>query len=274
MIIDGKIEKQILLDKLKGIIGNNKLRIKLAIIQVGNEPSSIVYIKNKEKACKYVGIDVETFRFDESVKEIEVCKLINELNLNDEITGIILQSPVPSNIDYDKCVNLISSNKDVDGFTKENIYNLYLNRNTILPCTIKGIIYLLEKYNIELSGSNVVIVGRGKIVGKPLALALTNKDATVTLVHSKTKNLKNITNKADILISATGVPELIKENMVKENAIVIDVGISYIDDKIVGDVCFSEVAKKAKYITPSPGGVGPMTVAMIIDNLVEMKLGR
>ena len=207
---------------------------------------------------------------DEKTKEEDLIKLINKLNSDNEITGIILQSPVPSQIDFNKCSGLIDAKKDVDGFTKENIYNLYLGVDTILPCTVKGIIRLLEEYKIKISGENVVIVGRGNIVGHPLGLAMLNKDATVTIAHSKTNNLKDITKKADILISATGIPHLIKEDMVKENATIIDVGVAKIDGKIVGDVDFINVSKKAKYITPNPGGVGPMTVAMIIDNLIFM----
>ena len=270
MILDGKTLKQKILDENKEIINNNNYKIKLAIILVGNNEASKIYIKNKELACNYVGIKVDKYLLDEKTKEEDLIKLINKLNSDNEITGIILQSPVPSQIDFNKCSGLIDAKKDVDGFTKENIYNLYLGVDTILPCTVKGIIKLLEEYKIKISGENVVIVGRGNIVGHPLGLAMLNKDATVTIAHSKTKNLKDITKKADILISATGIPHLIKEDMVKENATIIDVGVAKIDGKIVGDVDFLNVSKKAKYITPNPGGVGPMTVAMIIDNLIFM----
>ena len=270
MILDGKKLKQKILDENKKIINDNNYKIKLAIILIGNNEASKIYIKNKELACNYVGIKVDKYLLDEETKEEDLIKLINKLNSDNEITGIILQSPVPSQIDFNKCSGLINAKKDVDGFTKENIYNLYLGVDTILPCTVKGIIKLLEDYKIKISGANVVIVGRGNIVGHPLGLAMLNKDATVTIAHSKTKNLKDITKNADILISATGIPHLIKEDMVKENATIIDVGVSKIDGKIVGDVDFLNVSKKAKYITPNPGGVGPMTVAMIIDNLIFM----
>ncbi len=270
MILDGKKLKQKILDENKEIINNNNYKIKLAIILVGNNEASKIYIKNKELACNYVGIKVDKYLLDEKTKEEDLIKLINKLNSDNEITGIILQSPVPSQIDFNKCSGLIDAKKDVDGFTKENIYNLYLGVDTILPCTVKGIIKLLEEYKIKISGENVVIVGRGNIVGHPLGLAMLNKDATVTIAHSKTKNLKDITKKADILISATGIPHLIKEDMIKENATIIDVGVAKIDGKIVGDVDFINVSKKASYITPNPGGVGPMTVAMIIDNLIFM----
>lgn len=270
MILDGKTLKQKILDENKKIINDNNYKIKLAIILVGNNEASKIYIRNKELACNYVGIEVDKYLLDEETKEEYLIELINKLNSDNKITGIILQSPVPSQIDFNKCSGLINAKKDVDGFTKENIYNLYLGVDTILPCTVKGIIKLLEEYKIKISGANVVIVGRGNIVGHPLSLAMLNKDATVTIAHSKTNNLKDITKKADILISATGIPHLIKKDMIKENATIIDVGVAKIDGKIVGDVDFLNVSKKAKYITPNPGGVGPMTVAMIIDNLIFM----
>ena len=270
MILDGKTLKQKILDENKKIINDNNYKIKLAIILVGNNEASKIYIRNKELACNYVGIEVDRYLLDEETKEEYLIELINKLNSDNKITGIILQSPVPRQIDFNKCSGLIDAKKDVDGFTKENIYNLYLGVDTILPCTVKGIIKLLEEYKIKISGANVVIVGRGNIVGHPLSLAMLNKDATVTIAHSKTNNLKDITKKADILISATGIPHLIKEDMIKENATIIDVGVAKIDGKIVGDVDFLNVSKKAKYITPNPGGVGPMTVAMIIDNLIFM----
>lgn len=270
MILDGKTLKQKILDENKKIINDNNYKIKLAIILVGNNEASKIYIRNKELACNYVGIEVDKYLLDEETKEEYLIELINKLNSDNKITGIILQSPVPSQIDFNKCSGLINAKKDVDGFTKENIYNLYLGVDTILPCTVKGIIKLLEEYKIKISGANVVIVGRGNIVGHPLSLAMLNKDATVTIAHSKTNNLKDITKKADILISATGIPHLIKEDMIKENATIIDVGVAKIDGKIVGDVDFLNVSKKAKFITPNPGGVGPMTVAMIIDNLIFM----
>ena len=270
MILDGKKVRDEILDKIKDKITKENLQIKLAIILVGDNEASKIYIKNKEKYCKSVGINVLKYVFNETATEEDVIEVINDLNDSD-ITGIILQSPVPEGIDFDKCSNLIDSKKDVDGFTKDNIYNLYLGKKTILPCTVKGIIKLLEYYKIPISGSNVVIVGRGNIVGHPLSLALENMDATVTLAHSKTKNLASITKNADILISATGVKHLITKDMVKYGSTVIDVGVTRVDGKIYGDVDFENIKDIAKYITPNPGGVGPMTVAMIIDNLVEME---
>lgn len=271
MILDGKLVRDKLLDGYKEKIRNENLAIKLAIILVGDNEASKIYIRNKEKACDYVGIVVEKYLLGADTSEVELMSLIEKLNNDVSVTGIILQSPVPSHIDFDKCSGLISSKKDVDGFTKENIYNLYLGHDTILPCTVKGIIRLLEYYNVPISGANVVIVGRGNIVGHPLSLALLNMDATVTVAHSKTKDLANLTKNADILVSATGYPHLIKKDMVKNRAVVIDVGVSRVDGDIVGDVDFDNVKDVAYAITPNPGGVGPMTVAMIIDNLLMMK---
>ena len=270
MILDGKKVRDEILSDLRLKIATKNLNITLAILLVGDDEASKIYIKNKEKYCKLVGINVLKYVFNETATEEDVIEVINDLNDSD-ITGIILQSPVPEGIDFDKCSNLIDSKKDVDGFTKDNIYNLYLGKKTILPCTVKGIIKLLEYYKIPISGSNVVIVGRGNIVGHPLSLALENMDATVTLAHSKTKNLASITKNADILISATGVKHLITKDMVKYGSTVIDVGVTRVDGKIYGDVDFENIKDIAKYITPNPGGVGPMTVAMIIDNLVEME---
>ena len=271
MILDGKMVRDKILNELKIKIEQESLSIKLAIILVGNNEASKIYIKNKEKACNYVGIDVEKYILPEDTEEQTLLELIKKLNADINITGIILQSPVPEYIDYDKCSNLIDAKKDVDGFTRDNIYNLYLGKDTILPCTVKGIIKLLEYYKIPISGSNVVIVGRGNIVGHPLSLALENLNATVTLAHSKTKNLGDVTKNADILISATGVKHLITKDMVKKGATVIDVGVTRENGHIYGDVDFDSVSDVASYITPNPGGVGPMTVAMIIDNLIWMK---
>ena len=271
MILDGKKLKDELLLKYKDIILKENLDITLAVILIGDDLASSIYVNNKKIACEMVGIKFRLYHLPSTVLEKEVVDLIRKLNQDDNVTGIILQSPVPKNLDYDFCCQNIASKKDIDGFTKDNIYNLYLRKKGLLPCTVKGILKLLEHYNIPLSGSNVLIVGRGNIVGKPLSLALSNKDATVTLCHSKTKNLKMNAKNADIIISAVGKPGLISADMVNENACVIDVGISRVNGKIVGDVMFDEVKDKCLYITPVPGGVGPMTVAMIIDNLIETK---
>lgn len=273
MLLDGKKLRDELLIKYKEEIKNKNLKIKLAIIEVGENEASKIYIKNKIKYCSEVGIETEVYNLDNDTNENELIDLINKLNNDKNVTGIILQSPIPAHLDFDKCSSLIDSNKDVDGFTLTNVYNLYLNKKSILPCTVKGIIKLLEHYNISIEGANIVIVGRGNIVGKPLALALENRNATVTLCHSKTKNLINYTKQADILVAAAGSPNLIKKDMVKKNSVLIDVGVNRIDGKIVGDID-KDVYDIVSYVTPNPGGVGPMTVAMIIDNLIEMKEGE
>lgn len=271
MILDGKLVREEILNKIKEKIKTEALDIKLAIILVGDDEASKIYIKNKEKYCNLVGIKTTKYTFASNTKEDEIIELIQKLNNDASVTGIILQSPVPKQIDFDKVTNLIDPNKDVDGFTKENIYNLYLGRKTILPCTVKGIIKLLEYYNIPIEGQDIVIIGRGNIVGHPLSLALQNKNATVMVLHTHTKDLEKFTKEADILISAAGCAHLVKSYMVKKNTVVIDVGVSRKGDKIVGDVDFENVKDIAAAITPNPGGVGPMTVAMIIDNLVELK---
>lgn len=271
MILDGKKVRDEILEEVKLKIAKENLQLTLAIILVGNNEASKIYIKNKENACQKVGIKTKTYLLDENSQEQDLINLINKLNSDKEITGIILQSPVPKQIDFDYCSGLIDSNKDVDGFTKDNIYNLYMKKKTLMPCTVKGIIELFKYYKIDLEGKNIVIIGRGNIVGHPLSLALTNENATVTLAHSKTKDLKKICLNAEIIISATGIPHLITKDMVAKDAIVVDVGVTRIDGKITGDVDFTNVAPLCSYITPNPGGVGPMTVAMIIKNLIIAK---
>lgn len=270
MILDGKKLRDELLVQYKEKIKEEKLNITLAIILVGNNEASKLYIKNKEKYCTEVGIKVDKYLLDEDISEKVLINLIKDLNEDEKVTGIILQSPVPDGIDFDKCSGMILPSKDVDGFTKDNVYNLYLNKKSILPCTVKGIIKLLEYYNIEINGKNVAIIGRGNIVGKPLAMALENRNATVSLLHSKTKDLKMFTKDADIVVVACGIPKLLKKEMIKEGSVVIDVGISGVDGKIVGDIDFDNIKDIALFVTPNPGGIGPMTIAMIIDNLIEM----
>ena len=270
MILDGKKLRDELLVQYKEKIKEEKLNITLAIILVGNNEASKLYIKNKEKYCTEVGIKVDKYLLDEDTSEEVLINLIKDLNEDEKVTGIILQSPVPDGIDFDKCSGMILPSKDVDGFTKDNVYNLYLNKKSILPCTVKGIIKLLEYYNIEINGKNVAIIGRGNIVGKPLAMALENRNATVSLLHSKTKDLKMFTKDADIVVVACGIPKLLKKEMIKEGSVVIDVGISRVDGKIVGDIDFDNIKDIALFVTPNPDGIGPMTIAMIIDNLIEM----
>lgn len=270
-LLNGKELNKIILQNVKEKIKLKQIKASLAIILVGKNEASKIYVNNKIKACNEVGIVPKPYFLDENINEDELCELINNLNNDSSVTGIILQSPVPSHINFDKCSSLIKHTKDVDGFTMKNIYNLYLNNETLIPCTVKGIIRMLEEYNISLEGKNVTIVGRGNIVGKPLAIALLNRNASVTILHSKSKNIHASCKNADILISAVGKPNLITSNMVKENAVVVDVGISRVDGKVVGDVCFEDVKNKCSYITPVPGGIGPMTVAMIMENILIAK---
>ncbi len=271
IILDGKKYRDELLERYKETISKEKLSLGLSIILIGNNSASEVYVKNKVKYSTYVGINTQIHRLSEDVTLQEVLKLIDKLNSDSSVNGIILQSPVPHHIDFDSCIAAISPKKDVDGISASNIFSLYQNKKAILPCTVKGIIKLLEHYNIDVEGKNITIIGRSEIVGKPLALALNNRNATVTLCHSKTKNIKDITSKADILISAVGKANFITNDMVKEGFIGIDVGINHINGRLYGDFNYEEVKDLASYITPVPGGVGPMTIAMIIDNLIELK---
>ena len=271
MILDGKKVSSEIVENIKNNILKDNLSIGLAIIWLGDNPSSEIYIKNKREKCKYVGIKSELYHFNNEVLESDVIKLINELNERDDIDGIIIQSPVPENIDYVKCVNMISPSKDIDGFTNISIGNLVQKRPSIISCTPKGIIKLLEYYNIPLEGKRVCIINRSNIVGKPLFQLFLDKNATVTICHSKTKNLDEITRNSDIIVSAVGKPKFITSDMVNEDATIIDVGITRVGDKVVGDVDFDNVKDKVKYITPVPGGVGPMTIAMILENLFEIK---
>lgn len=241
---------------------------KLAVIMVGQDPASKVYVRNKSKACNEVGIEYEEFLLDETCSMEELLKVIENLNKRKDIHGILLQSPIPKPLDIYTAFETIDFRKDVDGFHPINIGRLTLKRQTFISCTPHGVMKMLEEYNINLSGANVVILGRSNIVGKPLAQCLLNEDATVTICHSKTKNIEEITKNADILISAIGKPKFVTADMVKEGAVVIDVGINRLETGLVGDVDFENVSKKASYITPVPGGVGPMTIAMLLHNVV------
>lgn len=269
MIMDGrKIRAEILAD-IKAKIKEKKLKLTLVDILIGNDEASEIYVRNKQKYCEEVGIIFKLERLASSVTKDKVEELITKLNANSKVTGIILQSPIPNHLPYNELSNRILPSKDVDGFTYLNVYHNYLNERGLLPCTVAGIIKLLDYYNIPIAGSDIVIVGRGNIVGKPLSIALSNRDATVTICHSKTKNLPEKCQQADILISATGHANLITADYIKKEATVIDVGISRINNKIVGDVDYANVASKCRYITPVPGGVGPMTIAMLIENVYK-----
>jgi len=273
-ILDGKALAKKIRENLKGeveLLKEKGIFPKLAVIMVGDDSSSKIYVRNKSKACEEIGIEYEEFLLNETIEMQELLNLINELNNREDIHGILLQSPIPKNLDINEAIKAISPKKDVDGFHPINVGKLVLNQEGLVSCTPYGIIRLLEEYNIEIEGKNAVVVGRSNIVGKPMMLSLLNKNATVTICHSKTKNLSEITRKADILVCAIGNSKYIKADFVKEGAVVVDVGINrdLETGKISGDVDFENVSKKASYITPVPGGVGPMTIAMLMVNVVK-----
>ncbi len=237
---------------------------------VGDDSASKVYVRNKSKACEKVGVEYEEFLLDSNITEKELFDLIDKLNKDKTINGILLQSPIPKHLDQNKAFSKIIPEKDVDGFNPINVGNLCIGNDGFISCTPFGIMKIFEYYDIELEGKNAVVLGRSNIVGKPMMQCLLSKNATVTVCHSKTKNLKEITKNADILISAIGKPNFVKEDMVKDGAIVIDVGISRLEDgSLCGDVDFNNVCNKVAGITPVPGGVGPMTIAMLLYNLVK-----
>ena len=243
---------------------------KLAVIMVGEDGASKIYVRNKSKACEELGIKFEEFLLDENTTQEQLLKLINDLNERKDVHGILLQSPVPKHLDIDEAFRTISPEKDVDGFNPVNVGKLVLGQDTFISCTPFGVMKLLEEYNIEIEGKYAVVIGRSNIVGKPMLQCLLNKHATVTICHSRTENLKEITKKADILVAAIGKAKFVTKDMVKPGAVVIDVGINRNEQgKVCGDVDFEEVEKIANYITPVPGGVGPMTVAMLMTNIVK-----
>ena len=272
-IIDGKNLAKNIRESLKDEVKelkNAEIYPKLAVIMVGDNKASKVYVKNKSKACEDVGIAYEEYLLPASTKMQELLELIEKLNNDETIHGILVQSPLPNGLDANEAFRTISPKKDVDGFHPINVGKLSLNQDCFISCTPYGIIKMLESYNIPIEGANAVIIGRSNIVGKPLAKCLLNKNATVTVCHSKTKNLKEITKNADILIAAIGKPKFVTEDMVKNGATVIDVGINRTDDgKLVGDTDFENIKEKVQYITPVPGGVGPMTIAMLMYNVVK-----
>ncbi len=273
VILDGKAISKKVRGELK--IKAEELRQKniipkLAVIMVGDDPSSKIYVRNKSKACEEVGIEFEEYLLGENIKNEELLNLIEELNNREDIHGILLQSPIPKHLDINLAFRTIKPEKDVDGFHPVNIGKLSLNQECFVSCTPFGIMRMLAEYNIDIEGKHAVIIGRSNIVGKPMIQCMLNKHATVTVCHSKTKNLSEITKQADILVAAIGKPKFITEDMVKDGAVVIDVGINRNEEgKVCGDVDFENVSKKASYITPVPGGVGPMTIAMLMNNIIK-----
>ena len=272
-IIDGKAASQKIKNALKEEVKElrkNGIIPKLAVIMVGEDPSSKIYVRNKSIACNELEIEYEEHILSNDTTMKELLELINRLNKDNTVNGILLQSPIPRGLDINEAFKAIDPKKDVDGFNPVNVGKLCLGQDSFVSCTPYGIIKLLEEYGIEIEGKDAVVVGRSNIVGKPMMQCLLNKNATVTICHSKTIKLERVTKKADILVVAIGQPKFIKSNMVKEGAIVIDVGINRgKDGKICGDVDFEEVSKVASYITPVPGGVGPMTIAMLMNNIVK-----
>lgn len=272
-IIDGRKIASEIKEEIKIYIENRKntgLKVpKIVSILVGNDGGSIFYINNQEKVATSLGITFEKKLLEETITEEKLINIIEELNNDKEVNGIILQLPLPKNLNKDKIINKILPSKDIDCLTFINQGKLYCGEKTFLPCTPNSVLTLLERYNIELEGKNVVVIGRSNIVGKPTAQLLLNKNATVTICHSKTKNLKEICKKADIIIVAIGKAKFLTEEYVNENSIVIDVGTSSVDGKIVGDVDFDNVENKVAMITKVPGGVGALTTTLLIKNSCE-----
>ena len=273
MIIDGKKEAQLLREEIKKEIDSIKSKNDkvpgLTVILIGDFAPSQIYVKNKEKNAKEVGINSEVVRYSKEVTEQEVLNKIKELNDNDAVSGILVQLPLPPQINKEKIINAIDPTKDVDGFHPINVGNLSSGYNATVPCTPLGCLLLIKKVEPNLSGKHAVIIGRSNLNGKPMAQLLLKENCTVTIVHSKTKDLKTECLKADILVAAVGVANLVKADWVKKNSIVIDVGINKLGDKIVGDVEFETVKEKARAITPVPGGVGPMTIACLLKNTLK-----
>ena len=272
IIIDGKEFSKKILEEIsneqKEIVERKNVRLAgLAVIIVGENPASQVYVRNKTRACEKVGFYSETIKLEENISENDLIKKIEELNEDDKIDGILVQLPLPKHIDELKVINSIKPEKDVDGFSNVNVGKMVIgDESGFLSCTPYGIMQLLEGYDIDVDGKDVVVVGRSNIVGKPMAMMLIQKGATVQVCNSRTKDLSKKLKKADIIVVAVGVPRMIKATDVKEGVVVIDVGINRVDGKLCGDVDYEDVAQKASYITPVPGGVGPMTIASLIKN--------
>jgi methylenetetrahydrofolate dehydrogenase (NADP+)/methenyltetrahydrofolate cyclohydrolase len=269
-IINGKEIAEEIKNEIKNEITKLKTKPCLAVIVVGKNPSSQIYVKNKKLACEKVGIKSISHELKENTSEKELLKLINNLNSDKNIHGILVQLPLPIHIDENKIINAINPEKDVDGFHPLNIGKMMLGTKTLLPCTPAGIIEILKRSNVEIEGKHAVVLGRSNIVGKPLAQLLLNENATISICHSKTKSLAEISKQADILIVAIGKANFITKEMIKKDAIIIDVGINRMENnKICGDVDFEDVKNKASLITPVPGGVGPITIAMLLQNTLK-----
>ena len=272
-VIDGKKISQEIKDELKekaAAMAKEGKKVALAVIQVGNDPASSVYVRNKKKACEYIGIESLSYELPEETTEEELVALIGKLNADTKVNGILVQLPLPKHINEEKIIQTISPDKDVDGFHMQNVGALCTGGKGYVSCTPLGIITLLKRSGIEIAGKRCVVMGRSNIVGKPMAMLLLRENGTVTICHSKTQDMKEITKQADILVVAIGKPKFVDETYVKEGAVVIDVGIHRnADNKLCGDVDFDKVAPHTSAITPVPGGVGPMTIAMLMNNCVS-----
>ena len=272
-LIDGKQISKEIKDELKIEVEHLKQQgreICLAVVQVGNNPASTVYVNNKKKACAYIGIRSESYELPETITERELLELVERLNTDEKVSGILIQLPLPKTLNEERILRAISPEKDVDGFHPVSVGRLWLGEKGFLSCTPAGIIQLLKRSGISIEGKECVVVGRSNIVGKPMAALLLRENATVTIAHSKTRNLKEVTKRADILIAAVGQQKMIDDTYIKEGAVVIDVGMHRdAQNKLCGDVDFEKVKDKASAITPVPGGVGPMTIAMLMNNCVE-----
>lgn len=272
-IIDGKAISTEIKNELKEKVAAYKaqgIEITLAVVKVGNDPASAVYVRNKEKACEYVGITSRTLALPEETTEEELLKVVEELNADSAVNGILVQLPLPKHIDESKILLAIDSNKDVDGFHPVNVGKMVIGEDTFLPCTPAGIIEMIKRSDIGIEGKECVVIGRSNIVGKPMSMLMLRENATVTITHSRTKDLKEVTKKADILVAAIGKAKFVTADYVKEGAVVIDVGMDRDENgKLCGDVDFASVEPKASAITPVPGGVGPMTVTMLLVNCLR-----
>lgn len=272
-LIDGKAISTQIKDELKDVTAQLQAEGKtvcLAVVQVGDDPASTIYVRNKKKACAYVGIESLSYELKESTTQEELLALVARLNKDEKVSGILIQLPLPAHIDENAVIRAIHPDKDVDGFHPESVGRLCIGERGFVPCTPAGIIQLLKRSGVEIEGKECVIVGRSNIVGKPMALLLLRENGTVTVTHSRTKNLREITRQADILVAAVGKPRFITAEYVKEGAVVIDVGMHRNEEnKLCGDVDFDGVKDKVAAITPVPGGVGPMTIAMLMSNCVE-----
>jgi methylenetetrahydrofolate dehydrogenase (NADP+)/methenyltetrahydrofolate cyclohydrolase len=273
MILDGKATSKKIKDELKekvSMLAQKGIVPTLAVVIVGDDPASHVYVRNKKRACEYIGIKSLSYELTSQASEDEVLRLVEELNSNPDVNGILVQLPLPSHISEEKVIMAIDPKKDVDGFHPISVGNLSIGNPGFVSCTPYGIIELLKRYDIPISGKKCVIVGRSNIVGKPIAMLLLRENGTVTLCHSRTADLKKECREADILIAAIGRPKMITDEYVKEGVVVVDVGINRLEDNsLCGDVDYEKVAPLASYITPVPGGVGPMTIAMLMTNVVE-----